>query len=269
MASLSNAKTLLHGGSAYYIKKVATPPPVIKPAITSFTASAGIGGLVTITGTNLAGATAVGFNGKNATQIISNTATSISVRVPVGATTGKLSVTTSNGTVLSSTNFVLNPVPAPTVTSLTLPATILGHNVTVKGTNLLNVSSVTLNGVSLSISSKKDKSFVVSIPSNATTGYLVITTPSGSTSSSTRVVVPSPTITSLSVSKQHAGKTVTIYGKTFDAVSSITINGTPVTSYTKTATTIVITVPNGAKTGYVVVTAPSGTATSKAKLTIY
>ena len=269
MASLSNAKTLLHGGSAYYIKKVATPPPVIKPAITSFTASAGIGGLVTITGTNLAGATAVGFNGKNATQIISNTATSISVRVPVGATTGKLSVTTSNGTVLSSTNFVLNPVPAPTVTSLTLPATILGHNVTVKGTNLLNVSSVTLNGVSLSISSKKDKSFVVSIPSNATTGYLVITTPSGSTSSSTRVVVPSPTITSLSVSKQHVGKTVTIHGKTFDAVSSITINGTPVTSYTKTATTIVITVPNGAKTGYVVVTAPSGTATSKAKLTIY
>jgi FG-GAP repeat len=259
----------IHGGSAYYIRKVSTPPPVIKPTISGFTASAGVGGLVTITGTNLSGATAVSFNGKLATPIISNTATSITVRVPSGATTGKLSITNAKGTVISTTNFVVNPIPAPAITGLTIPATVLGHNVTINGTNLLTVSSVTLNGTSLTIVTKKDKSLVVTIPVGATTGKLLVTTPSGSVESAANVVVPAPTISSLSVTRQQVGKTVTIKGKTFDAVTIVTVNGTVVTNFTKTATSIVITIPAGAKTGYIVVTAPSGMATSKNKLTIY
>jgi hypothetical protein len=217
----------------------------------------------------LSGATAVSFNGKLAAPIISNTATSITVRVPSGATTGKLSITNAKGTVISTTNFVVNPIPAPAITGLTIPATVLGHNVTIKGTNLLTVSSVTLNGTSLTIVTKKDKSLVVTIPLGATTGKLLVTTPSGSIESAANVVVPAPTISSLSVARQQVGKTVTIKGKTFDAVTKVTVNGTVVTNFTKTATSIVITIPAGAKTGYVVVTAPSGMATSKNKLTIY
>ncbi|MGI4871801.1 MAG: beta strand repeat-containing protein [Janthinobacterium lividum] len=69
------------------------------PIITSFAPASGpVGGIVTITGTGLGGATSVSFNGVVQTVIISNTPTSLTVAVPVGATTGSVSVTALGGT---------------------------------------------------------------------------------------------------------------------------------------------------------------------------
>jgi hypothetical protein len=59
---------------------------------------------VTITGTNLSGALSVTFNGTSAT-IKKDTATKLKVKVPEGATTGKIKVTTSGGSVTSTTKF--------------------------------------------------------------------------------------------------------------------------------------------------------------------
>ena len=56
-----------------------------------------IGTPVTITGTNLGGATSVKFNGTTA-AIGTNSATTITTTVPAGATTGTISVTTPGGT---------------------------------------------------------------------------------------------------------------------------------------------------------------------------
>lgn len=79
----------------------------VAPTITGFTPPSGpIGSLVTITGTNLSGATAVKVNGTIG-QIRSNTAVEIKAIVPAGASTGLISVTTSGGTANSSTNFVV------------------------------------------------------------------------------------------------------------------------------------------------------------------
>src|SRR6266513_2857894 len=64
------------------------------PTITSFTPASGpVGTTVTISGTNFTGATAVTFNGTNATFTVI-AATSIQAAVPAGATTGPISVTT-------------------------------------------------------------------------------------------------------------------------------------------------------------------------------
>ncbi|RSK25244.1 LamG-like jellyroll fold domain-containing protein [Hymenobacter metallilatus] len=84
-------------------------PPA--PTITSFSPNpAGAGLPATLTGTNLAGATALTINGAAAT-ILTNTATSITFRVPAGATaTGTSLVTTPGGTV-TSTAFVFLPPP--------------------------------------------------------------------------------------------------------------------------------------------------------------
>jgi uncharacterized protein (TIGR03437 family) len=77
------------------------------PTITSFNPTVGRPGItVTITGTNLTGATHVRFNGTSAV-IISNTATKIKVTVPAGASTGKIQVVTPSGTVKSSTKFTV------------------------------------------------------------------------------------------------------------------------------------------------------------------
>jgi len=257
------------GGKAYFIKRASTPPPVLTPTISSFTASAGVGGQVTINGTNLSNASSVSFNGRSTSTFVQKNATQIIVTVPSSAQTGPLKVTTPNGSVTSTTNFTLNPVPAPSISSLTVPNPVLTHNVTIKGTNLLNTSSVKLNGLSLTIVSKKATAVVVTIPAAATTGHLVVTTPSGTVTSSGFVTVPAPAISSLSVAKQHVGKNVTIHGTTFIGVTRVTLNGVTISSFTKTATAITFTVPSGSKTGYIVVTSPSGTATSSTKLTIY
>ena len=77
------------------------------PKITSFTPTSGpVGQKVTITGKKFTGATNVSFNGVTA-KIVSNTATTIVAKVPAGATTGKISVTTPQGTGFSATSFTV------------------------------------------------------------------------------------------------------------------------------------------------------------------
>jgi hypothetical protein len=63
-----------------------------------------VGRRVTIRGTNLSGATAVMFRGTSA-SITSDTATQITTKVPVGARSGTIRVTTPGGTAVSTTVF--------------------------------------------------------------------------------------------------------------------------------------------------------------------
>ena len=57
--------------------------------------------MVTITGTNLYGATSVTFNGKAGT-VTSDSTTTIKVKIPSGARTGKIKVTTAGGSATST-----------------------------------------------------------------------------------------------------------------------------------------------------------------------
>jgi uncharacterized repeat protein (TIGR03803 family) len=67
-----------------------------------------VGAKVTILGTNLAGTTDVSFNGTSATFAVVSS-TEIKTRVPTGATSGKVSVTTPHGTLLSNVAFRVIP----------------------------------------------------------------------------------------------------------------------------------------------------------------
>ncbi|MDI9258042.1 T9SS type A sorting domain-containing protein [Flavobacterium sedimenticola] len=81
--------------------------------VIGFTPSSGCVGsntAVVITGNYIAGATAVNFNGTAAT-FVQNSSTQITATLPVGATTGTISLTTPQGTGTSSTNFTVNPLP--------------------------------------------------------------------------------------------------------------------------------------------------------------
>ncbi|MBO2010825.1 FG-GAP-like repeat-containing protein [Hymenobacter negativus] len=87
------------------------------PTIISFTPPSGpVTTVVTITGTLLTGATAVAFNGTAASSFTVNSATSITATVAAGTTTGPITVTTSDGTGTSATNFtVTQPATAAPV----------------------------------------------------------------------------------------------------------------------------------------------------------
>ncbi|GAB2702909.1 hypothetical protein GCM10011495_00090 [Hymenobacter frigidus] len=71
----------------------------VPPAITGLSPNSGpVGALVTITGTNLAGATSVTINGVAITGFTVVNATTITFTVPAGTTSGNVVVTTPNGT---------------------------------------------------------------------------------------------------------------------------------------------------------------------------
>ncbi len=84
---------------AIYSTTVAAGPPTIS----SFTPTGGsVGSAVTINGTNLGGATNVTVNGV-AAAIAKDAATSIKIKIPSGATTGKIKVFTPGGKAKSAT----------------------------------------------------------------------------------------------------------------------------------------------------------------------
>ena len=91
-----------------------TVGPSPAPTITSFNPTAGAPGeVITITGTNYAPGpanTKVSFNGTRGWPTAA-TATTITVPVPAGATSGRISVATAKGTALSAADFFVPPSP--------------------------------------------------------------------------------------------------------------------------------------------------------------
>jgi streptogramin lyase len=97
----TNAAGTQYGSDQTFV--TAAPPPTI----TGFSpTSAAAGAAVTISGTNLTGATAVAFNGTAASYTV-NSATQISATVPAAASSGPISVTTPGGTATSSSSFTV------------------------------------------------------------------------------------------------------------------------------------------------------------------
>jgi N,N-dimethylformamidase beta subunit-like protein/IPT/TIG domain-containing protein len=84
---------------------------VAAPTIASFSPATGpLGTVVTVTGLNYTGTTAVKFNGVSATNFAIASPTSIQAIVPTGATTGRITVTTAAGTATSAANFTVTAV---------------------------------------------------------------------------------------------------------------------------------------------------------------
>lgn len=106
--------------------------PSTVPTITSFTPANGpVGTSVTITGTNFSATPAnntVRFNGTLAT-VINSSATTIDTSVPVGATTGTITVTVAGNTATSATSFTVTtgtPNQPPVIATSTNAARVGG-----------------------------------------------------------------------------------------------------------------------------------------------
>jgi hypothetical protein len=116
------------GGTAFSASDfTVTIPP---PAIDFFSPTSGaVGAEVTITGSNFVGAETVQFNGASASTFTIDSATQIRAKVPVGATSGLISVTTAGGTTSSATDFA---VTAGTPSTLSFTP---GHDAYVKSSS--------------------------------------------------------------------------------------------------------------------------------------
>ncbi|PYU50485.1 MAG: hypothetical protein DMG53_03080 [Acidobacteria bacterium] len=245
----------------------------VTPAITSLSITTGaVGAAVTITGTTFGstqGTSTAKFNGTTAT-VTSWGASSIAVTVPSGATTGNVVVTVSSQP-SNGVNFTV--VPAPSITSLSITTGAVGAAVTITGSNFgstQGTSTVKFHGTTASPTSWSATSIAVSVPSGATTGTVVVHASGVDSNGVNFTVVPAPNITSLSVITGAVGTAVTVTGSNFGSsqgTGTATFNGTTAGVTTWGASSIAVTVPNGATTGNVVVNT-SGVASNGKSFTV-
>jgi IPT/TIG domain/Glucodextranase, domain B len=238
--------------------------PTPAPTVTSLSSGLGpIGTPVTITGTNFGdtqGSSRVlfpGLQGSPASSPTNWSATSITVPVPTGAITGRVSVMV-NGQVSNSLRYV---VATLNISSISPSSGAPGTTVTITGSGFgatQTTSLVTFNGTAAVVSSWSDTQIVATVPNNATTGnVLVIENNTPSNGVLFTVATPPPLISSISPTSGAPGSTITIAGSGFGATqgsSTVTFNGISAAVVSWSDTQIVIIVPTGATSGNIVVT---------------
>ena len=156
------------------------------PKITSFTPPAVVGGsltTVTVTGTNLmVGATTptvkVGTFVVPIGSILSSSLTEVTFPVPPGAATGKIGITTVDGTATSATNLVVILPPKPTGFVPAMAA--VGTDIVINGTNLAGATDVTFAGSATATpTAVTATSLRVVVPAGAVTGPASVVNPAG------------------------------------------------------------------------------------------
>ncbi len=175
------------------IEAAQAAPPV---ALVALPALGPVGTQVTITGTGFADssvATSVAFGGTAAQLFTVDSDLQITAIVPVGATTGPVSVTDSKGTGATLLDFVVTPSPPPTILAFLPLEGPPGTSVTITGTGYTGASSVAFNGAAATFDVVSDVQIDAIVPSAATTGPISVTTPGGSIASLVDFTVLAPT----------------------------------------------------------------------------
>ena len=244
--------------------------PIPVPTIASFSPSNLTDGtVVVLTGTGLNNASSVNFNGAPAASFTVDSATQITAVVPVGPlVNGPITVTTPGGTAVSAGPFAYSP-PAltPTITGFAPSAIAPGLPVTITGTNLGGVLSVTFNGVSANLGTRTSAQIIATAPSNLSAGFITVTTPLGTTTSPLPYTLTSaPIITGINPPFGPEKRIITVSGANFSGPGisgiQIRVNGTPIGSFSSSANSLSFAVPVGATTGPITVQNNQGLATS-------
>ncbi|MEO7299473.1 MAG: IPT/TIG domain-containing protein [Verrucomicrobiota bacterium] len=229
----------------------------VAPTITSFSPTSGRAGTnVIIIGKNLTGTTGVKFNGASASYIVDSN-TQITATVPLGASTGFLNVIAPGGQFITTSNFVV----LPTITGFNPSIGRAGTNVIITGFNLNGTTNVYFNGASAIFSGVTSNQLTAVVPVAATSGPIKVATTNGIFISTSNFFLP-PGIITLSPTTGAPGTNVTITGINFTNATVVSFNAVSATFSVVNNTSIIATVPVGATSGSVSVSAPAGTANS-------
>ncbi|WP_162257712.1 IPT/TIG domain-containing protein [Agromyces sp. Root81] len=216
---------------------------------------------VTITGSGLAGATAVTIDGVSV-PFTPVSATEITFTTPAHAAGAvDVVVTTPAG---DSNALPFTFVPAPTLTTLdpNQGPTMGGTIVTMTGTALAGATAVTIDGVSVPFTQVSDTEIAFVTPAHAAGPVdVVVTTPGGVSNALPFTFVPAPVLTALSPDEGPVagGTLVTVTGTDLAGVTGLTVDGVSVPFTQVSATEVTFTTPaHAAGPVDVVVTTPGG-----------
>ena len=188
----------------------------------------------------------------------------LSFNVPANATSGPITVTTTNGSVTSSQVFYL---PAA-ITNIAPTNGGIGTLVHISGNNFTNASAVAFNGITTSFVVTNNNHIGAVAPLGVTSGTISVATPFGMTNSAGLFYI-APTITDFTPTHGIPGTRVTINGTSFTNATAVAFNGTPAASFIVTNNgTLSAVVPDNVTSGKITVTAPGGTGQSATDFTL-
>lgn len=235
--------------------------------IASVTEQAKPGTNITITGTKLNWVEGVLFERDTVSEFVSQSATELVLQVPMTAKTGKLMLI-GGGTepsFVETENELI--VTLPRVTTLS-PATVSnGANLTITGTDLDLVKEIRFTGVGeanvTEFESQSETQIVVKVPANAAKGVLTLVAFSDEEVTTTQELnLVLPAVTALSPNSIKHGENLTVTGTNLNLVKEINFTGVgeaKVTNFvSKSASQIVVKVPDNASTGALTLVANSG-----------
>src|SRR5262249_13345118 len=240
------------------------------PCINGISPASGIiGTTVTIAGLNF-GATQgpVTLNGVTC-PVVSWSSSSIQFTVQTGATTGNVYVT------IGSARYAgVFTVLAPIVTNLNPDSGRAGIAVTIAGSNFGTTqgdSTVKFNGVAATPTSWSNTSIATPVPTGATTGPVTVTVGGQTSAGVNFTFTTTPTISGISPNAGPANTPVTITGSGFGSPqgsSTVSFNGIPGSTFSWSDNSISASVPSGATTVAVTVTA-GGVNSNSVTFTVY
>lgn len=230
---------------------------VTGPAIISFSpTSAPAGAMVTITGTNFTGATAVQFGGVAAASFTVQSATAIKAVVGIGSS-GEIAVTTPKGTTALSGFTLIDP---PAITSFSPVVVTQGNTITIKGANLQGATAVSIGGVAASSFNIISPIEIQAVVGDGASGKVAVTTIAGTAEMAGLTYIPAPVISSFTPTSGIPATKVTITGTAFIDVTGVSFGGVAANSFiTVSPTTITAIVHTGAS-GAVTVSTKYGSA---------
>jgi Leucine-rich repeat (LRR) protein len=201
-----------------------------RPTISSFGPASGTTGtMVSISGASLQPTLNVLFNGLSAFSFIAISSTNVIALVPMGASTGPITVVTGLGSTTSTASFIVSQPPRISSVSPLLVGggsllTITGSNFA--GINAVSIGGMAASGFTVSSPSQMPNSITAIVPMNGKSGKVVISNPSGTdTSEAVVTFVPPPVIGGLSPASGGAITTVTVTGANFSNVSKLSVGG--------------------------------------------
>ncbi|SEG94831.1 IPT/TIG domain-containing protein [Actinacidiphila yanglinensis] len=189
----------------------------------------GGGTLVTITGTNLSGTTAVRFGTRSATSVTNVSPTQVTAVSPAGNGAVGVTVTTAGGT-SNPVSFFYVGAPFKQSLSPDTGSTAGGETVTINGTGLATASSVAFGANSATPTVVSDSQITVTAPAGTAGSVgVTVTTAGGSNNGLTYTYVADPTLTAITPTSgpTSGGTAVTLTGTSLTSTTGVTFGGVP------------------------------------------
>jgi len=144
----------------------------------------------------------------------------------------------------------------------------IGKTVEVLGQGFTGTTAVSFNGTAATFTVKSDTYLTAAVPAGATTGFVTVTTPSGTLTSNKPFRV-GPLILSFTPTSGPVGTSVTITGSGLTQTNKVAFGGVLATNFTVNSDTqVTATVPTGAKTGHIGIITTGGQTYSQATFTV-